>query len=149
MITEDSRSGRSLKYWYSDPSVVTTPKKELTMPESEVNFDLISGTLSEVQKAAAVIGATDLCLEGKDVSSAVIKVTEKKKATANDFAIEVDVDKTEESVPYKFWFKVENLKLIPATYRVQVSSKSISSFINESLGVQYWIALEPESTYNA
>ena len=39
MITEDSRSGRSLKYWYSDPSVVTTPKKELTMPETEVNFE--------------------------------------------------------------------------------------------------------------
>ena len=149
MITEDSKSGRSLKYWYSDPSVVTTPKKELTMPESEVNFDLISGTLSEVQKAAAVIGAPDLCLEGKDVSSAVIKVTDKKNATANDFAIEVDVDKTEENKPYKFWFKVENLKLIPATYRVQVSSKSISSFVNEALGVQYWIALEPESTYNA
>ena len=141
-------SNNSLKYWYSDPSVVTTPKKELTMPETEVNFDLDSKTLSEVQKAAAVIGAPDLCLENKDTSSAVIKVTDKKNTTANDFAIEVDVDKTEESVPYKFWFKVENLKVIPSTYRVQVSSKSISTFVNEKLGVQYWIALEPESTYS-
>jgi len=149
MITEDGKTGRSLKYWYSDPSVVTTPQKELTMPNTEVNFDLSSGTLSEVQKAAAVIGAPDLCLENKDVGSAVIKVTDKKNATANDFALSVDVDKSEENVPYKFWFKVENLKLIPSTYRVQVSSKSISTFVNETLGVQYWIALEPESTYNA
>ena len=150
LITSDSSKGtRSLKYWYSDPSVVTTPQKELNMPNAEVNFDLDSGVLSEVQKAAAVIGAPDLCLEGKDGSSAQIKVTDKKNATANDFALSVDVDKTEESVPYKFWFKVENLRLIPSTYRVQVSSKSISTFINEKLGVQYWIALEPESTYNA
>ena len=117
--------------------------------KTEVNFDFDSGTLSEVQKAAAVIGAPDMCLEDKDVGSSVIKVTDKKNTTANDFAIEVDVDKTEKSVPYKFWFKVENLKVIPSTYRVQVSSKSISTFVNEKLGVQYWIALEPESTYNA
>ena len=149
VITEDGKTGRSLKYWYSDPSVVTTPQKELSMPETEVNFDFDSKTLSEVQKAAAVIGAPDLCLEGMDLGSAVIKVTDKKNSTANDFAIAVSVDKGEENVPYKFWFKVENLKVIPSSYRVSVSSKSISTFVNEKLGVQYWIALEPESTYNA
>ncbi len=149
IITEDGNSRKSSKYWYSDPSVVTTPQKELTMPEAEVNFDISSNTLSEVQKAASVIGAPDMCLENKDVGLAVIKVTDKKNTTANDHSISVDVDETEGNIPYKFWFKVENLKLIPSTYRVSVSSKSISTFINEKLGVQYWIALEPESTYNA
>jgi hypothetical protein len=32
---------------------------------------------------------------------------------------------------------------------VEVSSKKISHFTNTKMGVQYWIALEPESTYNA
>ena len=48
---------------------------------------------------------------------------------------------------YKFYFKTENLKLIPGSYDVTVSSKNISHFKNGK--TQYWIALEPESTYSA
>ena len=36
MGNEGSR--KSLRYWYSDPSVVTTVTREITMPECEVSF---------------------------------------------------------------------------------------------------------------
>ena len=141
MITEEGTS-KSLKYWYSDPSVVTTPTKDITMPECEVKFNLSSDTLSTVTKAAAVIGAPDMALE-----SGSLKVTDKKNATANNYALDLDVNS--ESDNYKFWFKVENLKLIQGSYDVQVSSKNISHFKNSTGNVEYFIALEPESAYNA
>jgi len=140
MITEEGTS-TSLKYWYSDPSVVTTPTKDITMPECEVKFNLSSDTLSTVTKAAAVIGAPDMALE-----SGSLKVTDKKNATANNYALDLDVNS--ESDNYKFWFKVENLKLIQGSYDVQVSSKNISHFKNSTGNVEYFIALEPESAYN-
>ena len=141
MITEEGTS-KSLKYWYSDPSVVTTPTKDITMPECEVKFNLPSDTLAMVTKAAAVIGAPDMALE-----SGSLKVTDKKNATANNYALDLDVNS--ESENYKFWFKVENLKLIQGSYDVQVSSKNISHFKNSTGNVEYFIALEPESAYNA
>ncbi len=141
MITEEGTS-TSLKYWYSDPSVVTTPTKDITMPECEVKFNLSSDTLSTVTKAAAVIGAPDMALE-----SGSLKVTDKKNDTANNYALDLDVDS--QSNNYKFWFKVENLKLIQGSYDVQVSSKNISHFKNSTGNVEYFIALEPESAYNA
>ena len=141
MITEEGTS-KSLKYWYSDPSVVTTPTKDITMPECEVKFNLSSDTLSTVTKAAAVIGAPDMALE-----SGSLKVTDKKNDTANNYALDLDVDSQSEN--YKFWFKVENLKLIQGSYDVQVSSKNISHFKNSTGNVEYFIALEPESAYNA
>jgi len=140
MITEEGTS-TSLKYWYSDPSVVTTPTKDITMPECEVKFNLSSDTLSTVTKAAAVIGAPDMALE-----SGSLKVTDKKNDTANNYALDLDVDS--QSDDYKFWFKVENLKLIQGSYDVQVSSKNISHFKNSTGNVEYFIALEPESAYN-
>ena len=140
MITEEGTS-TSLKYWYSDPSVVTTPTKDITMPECEVKFNLSSDTLSTVTKAAAVIGAPDMALE-----SGSLKVTDKKNDTANNYALDLDVDSQSEN--YKFWFKVENLKLIQGSYDVQVSSKNISHFKNSTENVEYFIALEPESAYN-
>jgi hypothetical protein len=141
MITEEGTS-KSLKYWYSDPSVVTTPTKDITMPECEVKFNLPSDTLSTIQKAAAVIGAPDMALE-----SGSLKVTDKKNATANNYALDLGVDSQSDN--YKFWFKVENLKLLPGSYSVEVSSKNISRFSNSNVDIEYFIALEPESSYAA
>ena len=147
VITENGDSRRALQFWYSDPSVVTSPRNDISMPNPEVEFNFTSGTLSEVTKAAAIIGAPDMVLEGLNKGNAIIKVTDKKNDTANDFKVHVPVGENVEDVPYKFWFKVENLKLIPGTYAVNVSSKKISHFTNTKVPVQYFIALEPESTY--
>ena len=139
VITEEG-SSKSLKYWYSDPSVVTTPTKDINMPSNEVKFDFSSDTLAEITRAASVIGAPDMVLEnGK------LKVTDKKNTTANDFALDLDVPDSD--VNYKFWFKVENLKLLPGSYSVEVSSKNISKFTNSNVEIEYFIALEPESSY--
>tara|TARA_B100000427_G_scaffold260490_1_gene224811 strand:+ start:1021 stop:1686 length:666 start_codon:yes stop_codon:yes gene_type:complete len=140
LITESGFKGKSLKYWFSDSSVVTSPNKEVTMPSSEVKFPLQSNVLSEVQKAAAVIGAPDMVLEDDK-----LRVTDKKNDTANSYSIPLDTESNGAS--YKFWFKVENLKLLPGCYDVEVSSKRISHFQNKKLPVGYWIALEPESSY--
>ena len=145
MITEEGKTGNSLKYFYSDPSVVTTPSSEITMPETEVKFSLDSGDLSKVQRAASVIGSPDLVLEKNGVGS-YLTVKDKKNDTANNYSLDVDV---EGQGDYNFYFKVENLKLMPLTYDVKVSSKNISHFKSQtSNAVEYWIALEPESSYS-
>ncbi len=128
-------------YWYSDPSVVTTPQKEISMPSKEVSYTLSSNTLSDVQRAASVIGAPDMVLENGN-----LKVTDKKNGTANDYQTEVFESNGSD---YKFWFKVENLKIIPGTYDVEMSQKNISRFKNSKLDLEYFIALEPESSYSA
>ena len=139
MGNEGSR--KSLKYWYSDPSVVTTVTREITMPECEVSFKFSDKELSDITKAAAVIGAADMVLENGS-----LRVTDKKNDTANHFAMEVDyVDAVE--TDHKFWFKVENLKLMPGTYEVAVSKNKISNFKNSNVDIEYFIALEPESYY--
>ena len=150
VVTENGSAAKFLKYWYSDPSVVTTPSKEVTMPSCEVSFSLSSNILSDVQKAAAVIGVPDMVLEAMSVGKAILKVTDKKNDTANDYAVGIDVTNEDgKDLPYKFWFKVENLKLLSGTYNVAVSSKNISHFVNSNVDIHYWIALEPESKYDA
>ena len=140
-ITQEG-SRKNLKYWFSDPEVVTKPSKAIVMPSTEVTFNLSSDTLNEIQKAAAVIGAPDMALVNGS-----LMVTDKKNDTAN--AYETGLDAKETDADYKFWFKVENLKLMSGSYDVEVSSKNISHFVNSAVGVEYWIALEPESKYNA
>jgi len=143
-ITEENNPKTSLKYFYSDPSVVTTPSKMITMPSNEVTFTLESSTLSDITKAAAVISSADLVLENTSGTSS-LTVKDKKNDTANSYSMGVE---TKGEGKFSFFFKVENLKLIDGKYNVEVSSKNISHMKNESTPIEYWIALEPESNYS-
>ena len=144
MISEDEKPTTKMKYFYSDPSVVTTPEKMITMPSNEITFTLDSATLSNITKAAAVISSADLVLENTSGTSS-LTVKDKKNDTANSYSMGVE---TKGEGNFSFFFKVENLKLIDGKYNVEVSSKNISHMKNESTPIEYWIALEPESNYS-
>ena len=141
IASEGSRS--KAKYFYSDPSVIVAPTKEVNMPEADVTFSLSESNLSELKKMAAILKTPDLALVGEKGGNTILKVCDKKNDTANNFDIVVGENATAD---YIFYFKVENMKMLSGDYDVSVSSKSISHFKNTKLPIEYWIALEPDST---
>ena len=141
---QENSKGQKLKYFYSDPSVITTPSKMITMPSVDVTFELTSDDLNQLKKAASVIQAPDLVFEKNDEGS-FLTVKDKKNDTANNFSLEVN--QSSQGAKFQFFFKVEKLKLLPVSYDVSISSKNISHFKSKTDNVEYWIALEPESTY--
>jgi hypothetical protein len=70
-------------------------------------------------------------------------VRDKKNDTSNEFSIDVGETNNE----FVFNFKVENIKIIPGTYDVVVSKKLLSKFTNERYNLNYYIALEPDSSF--
>ena len=146
-IKEESNPTNSLKYFYSDPSVVQSPSKTITMPSEDITFELSSGDLSKMKRASAVIGAPDMVLENTDEPfKSILNAIDKKNDTANNYSLDIS---TNGDGQFKFYFKVENLKLMDGSYDVSVSSRNISNFKSKNSDVEYWIALEPESTYSA
>ena len=135
----------SLTYFYASEGMVTTVDKMITMPDSEINVDLSSTLLSELQKAASVLGVNDLSMTS-DGTTIKLQVADKKNPTSNTFSRTVG-----EGNGSKFTmnFKIENLKVLDGNYSVAVSSKGISHFKNKDIDLEYFIALEPDSSYNA
>ena len=131
------------KYFFADPNVIVTPpEKEIKLPSEDVCFELSTDQLDKLLKAAAVYQLPDICAVGE---SGVIKlvVRDKKNDTSNDFAIIVG----ETDSVFSFNFKVENIKVLPGTYEVVVSSKLLSRFASKNHDLTYYIALEPDSTF--
>ena len=143
-IKEEGQPHKKLKYFYSDPSVVQTPSKTISMPSEEVSFELKIEKLLEMKKAAGVISSPDMVLQKLNGSSSLL-AKDKKNDTANNYSSDI---KTGGDGEFEFYFKVENLKLLDGDYDVKISSKNISHFKNQKSQVEYWIALEPESTYS-
>ena len=134
---------RRVKYFYADPQVIISPpEKEISLPTEDVCFQLESVTLEKLLKAAAVYQLPDLAAVGEN---GVVKlvVRDKKNDTSNEFAVVVgETDKE-----FTFNFKVENIKIIPGAYDVVISSKLLAKFTNSSYNLIYYIALEPDSTF--
>jgi hypothetical protein len=131
--------GSNLTYMFSDPSIVTAPKTEITMPSVDVEFTFTQSTFDKILKASAVLGVPDVVLTGKSGGNIELTVTDRKNDTSNDYAISVG-----ENAPsdFTYYFKVENLKLLSGDYKVEVSQKGISHFVNVNKPVEYFIALE-------
>ena len=136
---KEEGGGSSLNYFFSDPSIVTAPKTEITMPSVDVEFTFTQETFNAIQKASAVLGVPDVVLKGTACGDINLTVTDRKNDTSNDFAIKVGDNATSD---FTYFFKVENLKLLAGNYKVEVSSKGISHFVNTNKPVEYFIALE-------
>ena len=137
-----NEGSNKIKYFYSDPSVVQSPSKMLTIPNPEVKFTINSSDLSKMKRAAGVINAPDMVLE-KNGSGTFLTAKNAKNDTANTYSTDIVVNG---EGTYKFYFKVENLKLMDGDYDVQISSQNISHFSGNN--IEYFIALEPDSTYD-
>ncbi len=134
----------SMAYFYASEGMVTSPDKTLTMPVVDISFDISSTLLSDLNKAASVLGVSDLILES-DGTNMSLTVKDKKNPTSNTFSRIVGQDDKK----FTMNFKIENLKVLAGNYTVSVSSKGISHFQNKDIDLEYYIALEPDSKYSA
>jgi hypothetical protein len=148
-FTEDSyitiREGkRRVKYFYADPNVIISPpEKEIKLPSEDVCFQLETGSLEKLVKAAGVYQLPDISAIG-DAGVIRLVVRDKKNDTSNEYSI--IVGETDEQ--FTFNFKVENIsKIVSGSYNVVVSRKLLSQFTNTKHNLSYWIALEPDSTF--
>jgi hypothetical protein len=137
--------GRSkVNYRFAEKSmIVVPPEKNITLPSIDVKFTLTEEDLAWIQKTSAVLRSPNVAVnsDGTAVSIVSFDLSDTSAAT-NSVDIGVASDKK-----YSLIFKTENLKVIPGTYDVEISSKGVAHFTNSKDNIQYWIATETGSTY--
>jgi hypothetical protein len=144
-VTISSNSGRSkIKYFYSEPDILTKPTKEIIMPESDAWFTLDNETTTKIKRSASVLGHSEVNVETED-GAIVLTVKDNDDSTSNAFAIAVDGSSNSDNL--KAIISISNMKMINGDYTVNLSSKCISHFVNKESNVEYWVALQKNSTF--
>lgn len=143
----DSTGRSSVKYFYSDPEMLTSPGKDINMPEPEVKFVLDTDTLGKVKRAAAALGHDEVAIS-PTTGAVRLSVIDSKDATSNAFSIDVE-GTYPEGVDFNFVMNVGNIKVVNEDFEVGISSKLISQFASKQSPIEYFIALEKSSTYGA
>lgn len=133
-----------VKYFGADKTILVIPKKrmsfELLNADADVSFELPIEQLQQIIKTSGVLRAPDLLIvgDGKTLKAVISDVANK---SSNSYSMELGPTTSTCSVH----FRVENLKMIPGNYSVDLSKVNISRFTNGSL--IYHVALEADSTF--
>jgi|TARA_Y100000033_G_scaffold50974_2_gene63091 hypothetical protein len=144
MVINEEGISTSTNYYFSDPSVLVSPTKDIKMPPVDVSFTLTQTDLAKVKKASAVMQLPDITVTAETGGDIFLKAVDSKNSTSNDYKVKVG-----ENAPanFTFHFKAENFKLIDGDYDVEISKSLISHFKHRSKSIEYWIALEQTSKY--
>lgn len=136
------KSGRShVNYTYASESmIITPPDKDINAPSAEVTVQVKWDDIQQVIRAASVLQLSEVAFRG-DGQSVSLAAIDSKNPTADAF----DVVVGESDSHFEMIIKVENLKLMPKTYDVSLSSKGMAHFKADT--IQYWIAIEKNSNF--
>jgi len=151
-FSEDGKSAyisegkSSLTYFFSEESSLTFPQKDVSMPQTDVSFVLTDTVLSSLKRATSLLSVSTVAIEDAG-SGMVIRVKDAKNNTSNSYGTEVEGNNGNHN--FKFHFDISNFKILPGDYDVSISGKLISHFKHKTLPIEYWIALEKSSTYEA
>lgn len=133
-------NGRSsVTYYYSEPSLLTIPTREIKMPATVTRFDLDEKDLNEILKASSVLQVSDLRMVGED-GKFTISVDDSGQSTSNSFEIVIDENYTGKD--FEGTVNVSEMKFIPGSYSVELTDTIISKFTHKSLDLSYYIAIK-------
>lgn len=142
MVIREGKSTR-VKFAFADPEVIVSPpEKGISLPSQDVCFQLGSDILKKMNTAARVYDLPDLSVVGNGEEISLV-VLDRKNDNSNEYSMVVG--RTDKN--FEFNFKMENIKLIDGSYDVVISKKLLSKFTNHDYNLNYYIALEPDSTY--
>jgi hypothetical protein len=138
---------QQVQYTYANPDNIVSPSdKEIKLPEMDIEFELTSSTLQNLQKAMAVLNLPEIAITGEG-GELFVQGINIKNPSADKFSIKVTdpIHKINQNAKFSMIILAENLKVIQDDYLVSISSKGIAHF--KSTDIEYWIATESSSTY--
>ena len=139
---QDEKSTLSARYAFADKSTLRYPSKQISMPDKTVTFSLKNSDYESVKKLYTNLSLPDIAFKGENGKIKLVAL-DKKNSNSNESSVVVG----ETDLEFTAYIKAENMKIIPGEYDVALSKAKIAHFINKKVQVQYWIALEADSTF--
>ena len=137
--------GKKIKYFYADPSMVTSPPDKQLPTDADVEFEMPGSAMADVLRGASVLGAPDIVVSSDGSSTTKFIATDVKNDTSNNFEVEVD---HKSPVPFRMVFRAENLKMLPGSYNVKLTPR-YGLFTSTKTDLRYFVSVEAGSSYGA
>jgi hypothetical protein len=136
-ISWEDKVNTVVRFHFAAKNILTVSDKTIDIEDFFVSLKLSRDMLSDTVKSAAVLQLSDIVLKSDGITT-TFGVIDKKDGNKNSHL--TILNEASSGVEYEFYFKYENLKMIPNDYILSISKEGIGKF--ESEDVTYWVATE-------
>lgn len=136
-----SKDGGKFEYFYSSPTVIVAAPDKTIEVDNHFQFKLAAEDVQMIMKAAAITAAPTISITCKH-QQVILTIGDKKNDTANTYKKNIGTGLED----FDCHIAVENFKVIPDAYTITISKKKLLHFKHETKGIEYFIAMEPDST---
>jgi hypothetical protein len=126
-----------VKFFYSEPKLLTVPTKSVKMPKTVSVFTIYQDTFTQMMKASSVLQLPQITFISAD-NGLSAKLHDDEDATSNNYTVNLSDTDTE----FEVTFDMEHLRLLPGDYEVTISEGPVVQFKNLSMDLTYWIAVK-------
>jgi hypothetical protein len=138
-----SKDRNLFEYYYADPQIIVSAPEKTIEVDEYFTFTLSKENLDMIMKAASITSAPMFSVVGNG-TDVTISVGDPATPKSNNYKnVVAQSDKV-----FKANLAIENLKVIPDTYKVVISVRNFIHFSNENKNVKYWMALDKTSEIN-
>ena len=135
------------KFYYSDASVIVTPPtgKSISFPEDEIvtTFNFSSNNLQNIIKGCSIMTLPEVSIVGTEGEPIRVSGLDTTNSAMGSFNHELDQDANN---TFEFVIALENLiKLMHGDYDIAFLNTGISRFINTTMEIKYYVAVNANS----
>lgn len=140
-VTINELQGRGkLVYAGSSKEILVYPENKRPVP-SQVDFDfrLEDTVIAQLLKAYSIIGAPELIIKSSTTDGITLTVGDRLGKIPNAYSVKVEGTAATDAT---YVMKMENIKLVPGSYSVQILAGIMAKFAKQDGAVTTFVALE-------
>lgn len=128
-----------LEYYSCSPNlIISPPDKELIMKNVDATFVMTNSVLQKMIKLATMNSLPHISINGKS-GMLVATASDKKNDSSNTVTAELGSYTGDD---FDVAFKVDNLKMVPDDYDVDIAISGFAKFVSKTRKLKYYVAME-------
>lgn len=138
-----SEGNKSVNYMYAEERTMEkykVPENKPVMGNPDIEFDITSQNLRDMEKAISILGVPNFIFEG-DGTNILLKADNVQNPTSDNYSLIVgQTDKV-----FRGIFDASSLKMMKDDYKIHISNTGISRFIGNK--VSYFVVFDYKSKF--
>jgi hypothetical protein len=118
--------------------ITAPPNKKMSINDFEITLTIGVDVVNWIFGVANVLKCPNIVIKGEGTDIQIV-ATDVKGVVVDDANVEVSGNA---DISFSAAIKLENLKIIPQEYTIDISSKGVCRFTNNDKSLTYWIAIE-------
>lgn len=147
ILVKNAGAGKQLQteYTYGNISAITSePPGKMQLKTVDVTFLLTAENIEWMQAIGSLLSVPNFVFESV---KGFIRISACDGGTAPRKSDKSFIELDEYTGPeFKFVISLENLKIIPGNYLVELSKQGLSRFTHQTIDIHYYIAIEKKSS---